>query len=170
MIFGSSTPVQYFYFYCKPKVQAFYMTTNFLFVMILSKIVTDEKFQHAGKESQRTVFFLLYGFFSIIPFLHYAFTENNGIHLSDAKVFSLVFMATIYTVGALLYAAYVPERFSPGKFDLFVIFTDHNNSLIFFSKGIDLKRLNSAMVQKSHKSIELNCKSVNRRAVKWIFF
>ena len=121
MICGSSIPVHYFYFYCNPVPRTIYLIINVSFSLILSKLVTDDNFQRNGGETKRAVVFLAYGFSSLFPFLHYIYNGMDGLSFREAYLLRVVFMALVYSFGAIMYAAYVPERFFPGSFDLVVI-------------------------------------------------
>ena len=63
--------------------------------------------------------FACLGLTGVIPGLHYIFYEEM------LKVYTvplwLFAMALLYLIGALLYAVRIPERLSPGTFDIWVI-------------------------------------------------
>lgn len=66
--------------------------------------------------------FIALGLSGVIPALHYCITDGfyNAIHY--ASMGWLVLMAVLYIVGAIIYAVRIPERFFPGKFDIWVRF------------------------------------------------
>merc|ERR1719223_2468860 len=117
MIFGSSIPLHYFLFYCQTIPRIFYMVSNSIFCLLLAKMVTGNTFQENEYQTQRSIFFLAYGFFSAIPFVH-CLVNNDGV--LDTQMYKIFIIAFLYSLGAILYAAFVPERFSPGTFDLFL--------------------------------------------------
>ena len=64
--------------------------------------------------------FIAFGLSGVIPAMHIVITDGfwNAVHKSSLGWLSL--MAVLYIVGALIYAVRIPERFWPGKFDLWV--------------------------------------------------
>lgn len=64
--------------------------------------------------------FLTFGLSGIIPAVHYTLIEGFDYAITRASLGWLILMGVLYVVGALLYAVRVPERFFPGKCDLWV--------------------------------------------------
>lgn len=58
----------------------------------------------------------------VIPAVHYAVAEGWFKAISQASLGWLILMGCLYILGALFYALRVPERFFPGKFDIWVSF------------------------------------------------
>ena len=56
----------------------------------------------------------------VVPCIHFLITDGLSSLIYDTGVHWLVLMAILYIGGALLYALRVPERFSPGNFDIWV--------------------------------------------------
>ncbi|MCP4349329.1 MAG: hemolysin III family protein [Desulfobacterales bacterium] len=56
----------------------------------------------------------------MVPCVHYFVTDGFWSALYEASFGWLILMAVLYIAGALLYACRVPERFFPGKCDLWV--------------------------------------------------
>ena len=67
-----------------------------------------------------TAVFLTFGLSGIIPAVHYTFIEGFDYAITRASMGWLILMGALYVIGALLYAVRVPERFFPGKCDLWV--------------------------------------------------
>lgn len=64
--------------------------------------------------------FLTFGLSGIIPAVHYTLIEGFDYAITRASLGWLILMGALYVLGALLYAVRVPERFFPGKCDLWV--------------------------------------------------
>jgi adiponectin receptor len=63
--------------------------------------------------------FVILGLSSAIPIFHLEFyTEQK--YLNDFHTYPWAFGGALYIFGAILYMLRVPERFSPGTFDLVV--------------------------------------------------
>lgn len=64
--------------------------------------------------------FLGLGLSGIIPALHYVISEGFLKAATIGQIGWLLLMAGLYITGAALYAARIPERFFPGKCDIWV--------------------------------------------------
>jgi adiponectin receptor len=60
------------------------------------------------------------GLFAIVPLFHMEYFMDS-IYLDNFIMFPWVLGGAIYILGAIIYMLKIPERFKPGKFDLFVI-------------------------------------------------
>jgi adiponectin receptor len=118
LIMGSFVPWLYYGFYCAflPKVIYLSVTT----VLGLCAIVVSlwDKFGEPEYRALRAGMFIAFGLSGVVPACHYLCKEGIFSSAPAAAIGSLVLMAVLYISGALLYAWRVPERFYPGKFDL----------------------------------------------------
>ena len=64
--------------------------------------------------------FLALGCSGIIPALHFMIAYGMVVAHRQASVGWMALMGLLYILGAITYATRVPERFFPGKFDLWV--------------------------------------------------
>lgn len=83
----------------------------------------DDRFGTAAYRPIRALAFALFGLFGVVPGLHWLSIHYDEFWASlDLKTsfISLVTMGVLYIVGASLYASRIPERFFPGKCDLFL--------------------------------------------------
>ena len=64
--------------------------------------------------------FIALGLSGVIPALHYVITDGFWHAINRAALGWLVLMAFLYIFGAVIYAARIPERIFPGKFDIWV--------------------------------------------------
>jgi adiponectin receptor len=58
----------------------------------------------------------------VIPAIHYALAKGWIHAISKASLGWLILMGTLYILGALVYAYRIPERWFPGKCDIWVSF------------------------------------------------
>lgn len=83
----------------------------------------DDKFGTAAYRPVRAVGFATFGLFGLIPGLHWlSLYQDKFWACLDLKTsfISLIIMGVLYITGASLYACRIPERFFPGKCDLFL--------------------------------------------------
>lgn len=64
--------------------------------------------------------FIAFGLSGGIPAIHYAIQEGWMNAVSGASLGWLILMGALYIFGALLYAGRIPERYFPGKCDIWV--------------------------------------------------
>ena len=64
--------------------------------------------------------FIALGLSGLIPAVHYIITFGSYKAFNVGGLGWLILMAAFYITGACLYAARIPERLFPGKFDIWV--------------------------------------------------
>ena len=64
--------------------------------------------------------FLSFGLSGVIPAVHYSVQEGWIKALNQASLGWLILMGLLYIIGTMFYALRIPERFFPGKFDIWV--------------------------------------------------
>ena len=64
--------------------------------------------------------FIGLGLSGVIPAMHYVITNGFYDAIYEAALGWLSLMAILYIVGAVIYAARIPERIWPGRFDIWV--------------------------------------------------
>ena len=64
--------------------------------------------------------FIAFGLSGAIPAIHYAVMEGWMNAITYASLGWLILMGALYILGALLYAGRIPERYFPGKCDIWV--------------------------------------------------
>ena len=97
-----------------------------------------DKFGTPRYRPYRALVFIVFGLSGIAPATHYAVEngkkcvfswQNCNVHdqtlgmeksVSEASLGWLLFMGALYITGALFYAFRIPERFFPGKVDIWV--------------------------------------------------
>lgn len=106
---------------------SFYQNTYLVGVITLGLMSIwfsmDDKFGSASYRPVRAVGFAVFGLFGIVPGAHWLALHYDEFwaSLGLKTAFScLIIMGVLYILGASLYALRVPERFFPGKCDLFL--------------------------------------------------
>lgn len=114
---GSFVPWIYYSFYCDFIPKLIYMII--ISVLGISTIVITmmDRFTTAAYRPVRALLFVSLGGFGIIPACHSLIMSGWTNALAEAAMHRVFIQAGLYILGAGLYAARVPERFFPGKFD-----------------------------------------------------
>uniref|UniRef100_A0AAZ3Q2H7 Adiponectin receptor 2 n=1 Tax=Oncorhynchus tshawytscha TaxID=74940 RepID=A0AAZ3Q2H7_ONCTS len=109
LIMGSFVPWLYYSFYCSPNPR--------VSAIIVSQCDFFAKPQYRGV---RAGVFVGLGLSGVVPTLHFVITEGLLRATTMGQMGWLLLMATLYISGACIYAARIPERFFPGKCDIWV--------------------------------------------------
>ena len=118
MIVGSFLPALHYGFYCHPHYQLGYSIAISSLGALAMYVVLAPSYATPAYRPYRTAVFLVLGLSAVVPVAHvvqlYGYTtitETMGLRF-------LILSGALYVVGAGLYAARVPERFAPGRFDM----------------------------------------------------
>ncbi|SPO23243.1 related to Adiponectin receptor 1 [Ustilago trichophora] len=118
MIVGSFLPALHYGFYCHPHYQLFYSVAISSLGALAMYVVLAPSYATPAYRPYRTAVFLVLGLSAVVPVAHvvqiYGYrtiTETMGLRF-------LILSGALYVIGATLYAARVPERFAPGRFDM----------------------------------------------------
>lgn len=115
---GSFVPWLYYSFYCSWKPQVIYLSIV-VFLGIMAVIVsTFDSFAGPRFRPLRAGVFITFGLSGIAPATHYGVVNGWQKSLDEAALGWLILMGILYITGALLYALRIPERFFPGKVDI----------------------------------------------------
>lgn len=133
LIMGSFVPWLYYSFYCNPQPCFVYLII--ICVLGIAAIIVSQwdLFATPQYRGVRAGVFVGLGLSGIIPTLHFVIAEGFLKAATMGQVGWLFLMATLYITGALLYAARIPERFFPGKCDIW--FHSHQLFHIFVVAG-----------------------------------
>lgn len=63
---------------------------------------------------------MVFGLSGVVPAVHHAVSEGWFNAVDQASLGWLILMGLLYILGAVFYTSRVPERFFPGKFDIWV--------------------------------------------------
>lgn len=121
LIMGSFVPWLYYGFYCHYKHKVIYLTI--VTVLGFFSIVTSlwDKFSNPSLRPVRAGVFMAFGLSGVVPAIHYVCMEGWSNQISRASLGWLILMGLLYILGAMFYALRIPERWLPGKFDIWVI-------------------------------------------------
>ncbi len=118
LIVGSTIPWLYYGFYCQFYTKLTYITAVSVCGLLTLILLMWEKFDMPEYRTFRAVTFVTLALVSALPIVH--FIALNGID-NSIKLGSLhkcIAMGALYLTGAFLYAARIPERWLPGKCDI----------------------------------------------------
>ena len=120
LIIGSSLPLLYYAFFCNTRfifLYCFVFLTGGGFCCYFS--FTDI-FRSRHYRKIRPSMFIAMGCLGFIPVLHVYLEKTGTLELTERYgVHWLGAMAFFYVFGAFIYSMRIPERFFPGKFDIF---------------------------------------------------
>lgn len=115
---GSFVPWLYYSFYCDWKPQVIYL--SIVIVLGIGAVVVSTFDFFAGPRFRplRAGVFIFFGLSGIAPATHFGIVNGWQKSLDEAALGWLILMGILYITGALLYAMRIPERFFPGKLDI----------------------------------------------------
>ncbi|KAM7360256.1 adiponectin receptor isoform 1-T2 [Cochliomyia hominivorax] len=118
LIMGSFVPWLYYGFYCHYQPKVIYLSVVCVLGSLSIIVSLWDKFSEPALRPLRAGVFMSFGLSGIIPAIHYGAMEGWFTQISKSSLGWLLLMGFLYILGALLYALRVPERWFPGKFDL----------------------------------------------------
>nr|CAI5839209.1 unnamed protein product [Callosobruchus analis] len=115
---GSFVPWLYYGFYCHFKPKVVYL--SIVCALGITSIIVSlwDKFSESEWRPFRAAVFMTFGLSGVVPAIHYGIVEGWFNYVSQKYLGWLVLMGVLYIVGAMFYALRVPERWFPGKFDI----------------------------------------------------
>lgn len=118
LIMGSFVPWLYYSFYCHYQPKLIYLTV--VVVLGLASIIMSlwDKFSEPRLRPLRAGVFMGFGLSGVVPAVHYGIMEGWSNQVSKSSLGWLVLMGLLYILGAVIYALRVPERYFPGKCDI----------------------------------------------------
>uniref|UniRef100_S4RKM5 Adiponectin receptor 2 n=1 Tax=Petromyzon marinus TaxID=7757 RepID=S4RKM5_PETMA len=118
LIMGSFVPWLYYSFYCSPQPRIIYMVTTSVLGVAAIVVSQWDRFATPEYRAVRAGVFLGLGLSGIVPTIHFMIAEGFIKAATVGQIGWLFLMAVLYITGAALYAARIPERFFPGKCDI----------------------------------------------------
>ncbi|XP_044762754.1 adiponectin receptor protein isoform X1 [Coccinella septempunctata] len=120
LIMGSFVPWLYYGFYCHFRPKVVYL--SIVCALGLTSIIVSlwDKFSEPEWRPFRAAVFMTFGLSGVVPAIHFGLMEGWFNHLSQKSLGWLILMGILYIIGAMMYALRVPERFFPGKFDIWL--------------------------------------------------
>ncbi|XP_032819248.1 adiponectin receptor protein 1-like isoform X1 [Petromyzon marinus] len=120
LIMGSFVPWLYYSFYCSPQPRIIYMVTTSVLGVAAIVVSQWDRFATPEYRAVRAGVFLGLGLSGIVPTIHFMIAEGFIKAATVGQIGWLFLMAVLYITGAALYAARIPERFFPGKCDIWL--------------------------------------------------
>lgn len=117
MIVSSFFAPIYYAFSCNPYSRFFYLTSISLLGILAVITLLSPSLSSPHYRPFRAYLFLAMGFSGVIPAVHAIVLHWGTRHIAVA-IFYEIAMACFYASGAAFYVKRVPERWSPGKFDI----------------------------------------------------
>ncbi|BDA50104.1 Heptahelical transmembrane protein 4 [Coccomyxa sp. Obi] len=117
LIVASFIPPVYYGFLCEPLLRNFYLISTCLMGLLTVCVTLLSFFQTQRFRTFRAALFATLGLWGIAPSVHVLLLHGSEPQVQTAFWHNLT-MGAIYLLGAMLFALRVPERWSPGKFDL----------------------------------------------------
>ncbi|SJX61828.1 related to Adiponectin receptor 1 [Sporisorium reilianum f. sp. reilianum] len=118
MIVGSFLPALHYGFYCHAHWQLGYSLGVTALGALAMYVVLSPSYGTPAYRPHRTAVFLVLGLSAIVPTAHVVHVYGYATVTETMGLRFLILSGALYVVGALMYAARVPERFAPGRFDM----------------------------------------------------
>lgn len=118
LITGSSIPAYYYGFYCAWMLQYLHIGVIVVLCVVCLVVSMWKKFHTPDYRTLRYGVFVAFGLYGAVPFIHIYFREGYTLATDAYAMWGIIIMAAIYIGGGALYAARIPERFWPGRFDV----------------------------------------------------
>ncbi|KAL3274274.1 hypothetical protein HHI36_015682 [Cryptolaemus montrouzieri] len=120
LIVGSYVPWLYFVFYCHFKPKLVYVTMMCTLGLMSLMVSLWDRFSETDWRPFRAGVFTTFALSGIIPTIHFGLLEGWLNAIFQKSLFWLLLASFLYITGTTLYALRVPERFYPGKFDIWL--------------------------------------------------
>ena len=117
LITGSSIPAYYYGFYCITWSRFIHITTLIILCTTCITISLWRKFGSPGYRLLRFAVFVTFGLYGVVPSVH-LFILKGPVEPYFTYMIGLIIMALLYLTGAGIYVLRIPERFFPGKCDI----------------------------------------------------
>ncbi|RAO64775.1 uncharacterized protein BHQ10_000787 [Talaromyces amestolkiae] len=119
LITGSFIPSVYYGFYCAPSLQLIYWTMICTIGLGCIFVCLSPKFRTPEWRAFRAGMFVSMGLSAIFPVIHGLWLYGPEQMTDQIGLYWLLLQGFLYIVGATIYAARVPERLRPGRFNIF---------------------------------------------------
>lgn len=118
LMVGSYIPWLYYSYFCEPITYIVYTTIVIIFGFTGVIVSLWEKFDKPKYRTFRAAVFLTMGLSALIPGIHYAIKFGYKQALERASLGWMLLMGFFYVFGTMIYMLQIPERWFPGKFDI----------------------------------------------------
>ncbi|KAM7135421.1 LOW QUALITY PROTEIN: adiponectin receptor protein 1-like [Molossus nigricans] len=118
VILGSFVPWLYYSFYRSPQLRLIYLSIICVLGICAIMVAQWDGFAPPKHRQTRAGVFLGLGLSGVVPTVHFTIAEGFVKATTVGQMGWFFLMAVMYITGAGLWAARIPERFFPGKFDI----------------------------------------------------
>ncbi|GAD99138.1 haemolysin-III channel protein Izh2, putative [Paecilomyces variotii No. 5] len=118
LIVGSFIPSVYYGFYCHPTLQNLYWSMIVLIGFGCACVSVMPRFRTPELRPFRAGMFVGMGLSAIFPVVHGLKVFGPDQMARQMGLFWMLLQGFLYILGATIYAARVPERLKPGRFDI----------------------------------------------------
>lgn len=118
LIMGSFVPWLYYSFYCHYQPKLIYLSVVVILGVLSIIVSLWDRFSEPRLRPLRAGVFMGFGLSGVVPAVHYGIMEGWFNQISKASLGWLILMGLLYILGAMFYALRVPERWFPGKCDI----------------------------------------------------
>lgn len=118
LIMGSFIPPLYYGFYCSRVLKIVYMSIICTLGILCIIVSLWSKFNTPKYRVLRAGLFLTFGCSGVVPAIHFMVAYGVTMAHRQASVGWMALMGLLYILGAIMYATRIPERFFPGKCDI----------------------------------------------------
>ncbi|XP_022106190.1 adiponectin receptor protein 1-like isoform X2 [Acanthaster planci] len=118
LIVGSFIPWLYFGFYCQSTLRYVYISLIVILGLVCMIVALRDQFSTRKFRALRAGLFLGLGLSAIIPACHFLAISGFVEAFQNCAFGWILLMAGLYITGAIFYAVRIPERFFPGKCDI----------------------------------------------------
>lgn len=118
LIVGSIIPWLYYGFYCEFYAKLCYMIGIGIFGVLTIIVCMWDRFNQPDFRVYRAIVFVGLALVGTIPLIHHMILNGVMMSFKLGAMNWMFIMGFLYILGAVLYAARIPERFYPGKCDI----------------------------------------------------
>ncbi|KAI9009840.1 hemolysin-III related-domain-containing protein [Gaertneriomyces semiglobifer] len=118
LIMGSFVPSVYYGFFCNPNLQILYLSVIVVFGITTICVTVSPKFFAPRYRLLRTGLFVSMAMTGVVPLSHALAKYGTLMTRHAISMGSLLSSGAVYFMGAIVYATRIPERWAPGRFDI----------------------------------------------------
>ncbi|OCK76667.1 HlyIII-domain-containing protein [Lepidopterella palustris CBS 459.81] len=118
LIWGSFVPTLYYGFQSEPHLMKFYWAMITTIGSGCSIVSIHPKFGAPALRPFRASMFVFMGLSAVLPMIHCCWLHGVATMKNTVGLYWVVLQGFLYILGAGIYAARIPERLSPGTFDI----------------------------------------------------
>jgi len=115
---GSFIPWIYYGFYCHFTAKVVYLSTICVLGVLTIIVSLMDSFASKSFRPIRAILFVCLGGFGFVPSCHFLIMSGWEAAQVEFSIHKVLLMGALYILGAVIYGSRIPERFLPGKCDI----------------------------------------------------